>query len=73
MKVAMQCPECHSTSGLNRVRRRWHEKSLTITGQEKLQCPDCQSYFMRGLGQQRLLYIGNHNAVAKKVPEFEYD
>ena len=71
MKVAMQCPECHSNSGLDRVRRRWHEKSLTTAGHEKLQCPDCQAYFMRGLGQPRLLYIGTHDAVTSKAPEFE--
>ncbi|WP_146149063.1 hypothetical protein [Photobacterium gaetbulicola] len=71
MKVPIRCPECNNTSGLNRVRRKWHEKSLVTTGQEKLQCPKCLSFFMRGLGQQELLYIGTHDAVKKKVPEFE--
>lgn len=72
MKVPIRCPECHCTSGLKRIRRRWHEKSLVTAAQEKLQCPECQSFFMRGLGQQHLLYIGTHDAIKKKVPEFEY-
>ncbi|MGF1735469.1 hypothetical protein [Photobacterium satsumensis] len=71
MRVPIRCPECDCTSGLNRVRRKWHEKSLATTGQEKLQCPACLSFFMRGLGQQSLLYVGTHDAVKKKQPEFE--
>ena len=71
MKVPIRCPECNCTSGLNRVRRRWHEKALVTPGQEKLQCPNCFSFFMRGLGQQELLYVGTHDAVKKKEPEFE--
>ncbi|MGF1680072.1 hypothetical protein L4D09_07920 [Photobacterium makurazakiensis] len=71
MKVAINCPECKCSSGLIRVRRRWHEKALTTPGQEKLQCPMCMSFFMRGMGTQKLLYIGTHDPVQKKEPEFE--
>ncbi|WP_157037860.1 hypothetical protein [Photobacterium aquae] len=71
MRVPIRCPECSNTDGLTRVRRLWHEKSLATAGQEKLQCPVCQSYFMRGIGQQNLLYIGTLHNSRKKEPEFE--
>ncbi|WP_146153903.1 hypothetical protein [Photobacterium sanctipauli] len=71
MKVPITCPECQYNGGLKRVRRHWHEKSLATPGQEKLQCPLCMSFFMRGLGEQNLLYIGTHDGLKKKEPVFD--